>query len=101
MYKIRKTRQAEKDYATAVKNGYELKLDKIHEVIERDPYERTPGHRYEELTGNLRGIHSRSLDYTNRFTYEILPNSEQLRHPETGELYEGIVRVHSAWRHPY
>jgi Txe/YoeB family toxin of toxin-antitoxin system len=101
MYKTRRSKQAKKDYSTAVKNGYKSKLDEIHEVIERDPYEPTPGHRYEELKGDLKGIHSRRLNLSNRFTYEILLNAEDLRHPETGELYDGIVRVLTMWGHSY
>jgi Txe/YoeB family toxin of Txe-Axe toxin-antitoxin module len=101
VYKIERTRRADKGYDIAVKNGYESKLDKIAEVIERDPYEPTPGHRFEELKGDLKGIYSRRLNLSNRFTYEILPNAEQLRHPETGELYEGIIRVLTIWRHTY
>jgi Txe/YoeB family toxin of Txe-Axe toxin-antitoxin module len=44
---------------------------------------------------------ARRLNQQHRFVYEVLPNDDGLRHPETGELYDGIVFVVSMWGHPY
>jgi Txe/YoeB family toxin of Txe-Axe toxin-antitoxin module len=53
MYDVEWTRQAKKDYGVAKKSGFASKLADIFKVIERDPFEDTPGHHYEELKDNL------------------------------------------------
>ncbi|GBU21492.1 hypothetical protein R80B4_01385 [Fibrobacteres bacterium R8-0-B4] len=98
MYDVDWTRQAKKDYDIAKKNGFARKLSEIFSVVERDPYEDTPGHHYEALLDNLKGIHTRRLNIHNRFVYEILPNTEK-RKDEYGIEYEGIVNVLIMWGH--
>ncbi|MDR2693571.1 MAG: hypothetical protein LBB74_05070, partial [Chitinispirillales bacterium] len=66
--------QAKKDHEVLTKNGFAPKLAEFLDVVERDPYEDTPGHHYEELLSNLKGIHSRRINRSNQFTYEVLPN---------------------------
>jgi len=100
MYKLRQTKQAQKDYEIATKNGYTDKLVEIFDVVERDPFEKTPGHHYEELKGNLKGRRSRRINRPNRFTYEVLPNDEGLK-DKYGKQYDGIVRILTMWGHPY
>jgi len=100
MYKLRRAKQAQRDYETATKNGFTDKLAEIFDVVERDPYENTPGHHYEELKGNLKGRHSRRLNRHNRFIYEVLPNDEALKDKD-GNPYDGIVRILTMWGHHY
>jgi Txe/YoeB family toxin of Txe-Axe toxin-antitoxin module len=67
-------------------------------VIERDPFEDTPGHHYEELKDNLKGKHTRRLNLQNRFAYEVLENTDKLK-DDNGVEYDGIVRVLTMWGH--
>jgi len=98
MYDVDWTRQAKKDYDIAKNNGFARKLSEMLSVVERDPYEDTPGHHYEALTDNLKGIHTRRLNRQNRFVYEVLPNTE-MRKDEYGIEYDGIVNVLIMWGH--
>jgi plasmid maintenance system killer protein len=67
-------------------------------TVENDPYK--PTQHFERLTGNLKGLYSRQINYKNRFVYTVLPNTENAR-DEDGNLYDGIVRVHESWGHKY
>jgi len=98
MYKIRGTKQAEKDKDICERAGFKAKLDEIIKTIEKDPYD--PSQNFERLKGNLKGFCSRRINFDNRFCYEVLPNSENARDKD-GNLYDGIVRVHRAWGHNY
>jgi Txe/YoeB family toxin of toxin-antitoxin system len=100
MYRLDESKQAGKDYETAERAGRGAKLDEILAVMERDPYEDTPGHRFEQLVGNLKGACSRRIDYHNRIVYTVHPNTEGAK-DDNGNLYDGIVRVHNAWGHRY
>jgi addiction module RelE/StbE family toxin len=100
MFRLDWTRQAKKDYAIAVKSGYGDELTEMFKVVSKNPYDpKPPKHRYEELTGNLKGIHTRHLDHTNRFAYHIVNNDDNDADPETGEEYEGIVKIINMWGH--
>jgi len=98
MYDVDWTRQAKKDHAIVKKNGFASKLAEFLNVVERDPYEDTPGHHYEELKSNLKGIHTRRFNRPNRFTYEVVENTEK-RKDHNGVEYDGIVRVLALWGH--
>jgi len=100
MYKLRWSKQAIKDKDDAERAGLKPKLSKILGVLERNPYEPTPGHRFEQLKGNLKGACSRRIDYNNRVIYTILPNNEGVRDKD-GNLYEGIAYIDRAWGHIY
>jgi Txe/YoeB family toxin of toxin-antitoxin system len=99
-YKIEWSRQAEKDAVEIERAGLKDKVKKMQGVLRRNPYERTPGHRLEELKGNLKGMFSRRINRPNRLVYSIFPNTENLKDPKTGELYTGIVVIDSMWGHP-
>jgi len=98
MYSVDMSNQAEKDHENVVRGGLSKKLAEILKTVEEDPYK--PTQQFERLTGNLKGLCSRRLNLHNRFIYEVQPNDEGLRHPETGEFYSGIVYVVSMWGHP-
>jgi len=98
MYRDEYTRQAKKDARIVRQNGFKDKADEIIKIIRRNPYEDTPGHFFEELKGNLKGRYSRRLNYHNRFTYEVLDNTEKQK-DDNGVEYEGIVNVLTMWGH--
>jgi Txe/YoeB family toxin of toxin-antitoxin system len=100
MYKIRWSRRALKDKWYVDRAGLGDKLSKMLGVVERDPYEQTPGHYCEKLAGNLNNAYSRRIDYHNRFIYTVLPNTENAINDKTGKLYDGFVYVHRSWGHP-
>ena len=100
MYLMTKSKQAEKDYDTAVRAGHRAWLAEIFSVIRKNPYEPTSGHHFERLTGNLKGYCSRQIDYHNRVIYTVLPNTECARDKD-GNLYDGIVHINRAWGHIY
>jgi len=100
MYRVDWTREAKKDRETAIKNGYAAEVVKALNVVRQNPRDPNPSeHCYEELKGNFKGIHTRRLNRKNRFAYQILNNNEKDTDPETGEEYEGIVKIISMWGH--
>jgi Txe/YoeB family toxin of toxin-antitoxin system len=98
MYRIDRSRQAEKDAETCKRAGYKKQLNKIMETIERNPYE--PTQFFEKLVGNLKNMYSRHINYHNRVVYSVFPNTENAR-DDNGDLYDGIVRIHESWGHEY
>jgi len=98
MYKAYFTKLAQKDAKTAKQNGYKDRIDEITETVERDPFEPTPGHRFEGLKGYDPPIYTRRINRHHRFVYTIEPNTENER-DENGVPYEGIVVVHRIWGH--
>jgi|TergutMp193P3_1026864.scaffolds.fasta_scaffold32856_2 Txe/YoeB family toxin of toxin-antitoxin system len=100
MYRIDVTRRARKELETAKKNGCGVEINKILKVVERDPFEPTPGHRFEKLVGELKDHYSRRINYHNRFIYTVLPNTEGAK-DIYGKPYEGVVRIHKCWEHKY
>jgi len=90
-YKALFTGPAHKDAKIARKNGFKDKIDEMIETVERNPFEPTPGHRFERLKGNLQDQYSRRITGFHRFIYEVYPNSEELKDEKTGKLYDGIV----------
>jgi len=101
MYKVNWARQAKKDYAIALKNGYEVKVVEILNTLREKPLApEPPNHCFEPLKGNLKGMYSRRMDYSNRFVYSVFPNVDGLKN-KNGDIYEGIVLIDSMWGHPY
>jgi len=100
MYKVDFTKRAEKDMETCFLTKHRGKLGEILTVMERNPYEPTPKQHFEQLKGNLNGHFSRRIDHHNRVFYTVYPNDENAI-DENGNLYEGIVLIHSAWGHIY
>jgi Txe/YoeB family toxin of toxin-antitoxin system len=96
VYKIRWTKQAQKDAVPIERAGLKKEVAKIMGTVERDPYEQSQ--RFEKLVGNMKDKCSRRINYHHRFVYEVLPNTENLK-DANGELYEGIVKVISMWGH--
>jgi Txe/YoeB family toxin of toxin-antitoxin system len=100
VYKLRWTKQADRDSEKVERSKCKDRVAEIHGVIEHEPYEPTPGHFFEKLKGYKNETFSRHIDYHHRFVYEVLPNPEGLKN-EKGEPYKGIVRVLRMWAHIY
>jgi len=101
MYLVDKSKQAQKDYEAGIRfKWYAIKMAEILAVLRRNPFEPTPGHRFERLVGNLKGICSRQINHKNRVIYTVFPNTKGLL-DEHGTPYEGIVYIFVAWGHDY
>ena len=98
MNSINWTNKAKKDIARCRRAGYGKQLAKILNTVKKDPYD--PSQDFERLSGNLKEYCSRRINKGNRFLYEVLPNTKNLRDKD-GNLYDGIVRVYEAWGHNY
>jgi len=99
MYKILRTKRAQKDAKICEHAGFGAQLDEILDTVEEDPYR--PTQHFERLTGDLKGYYSRQINYKNRFLYTVLPNDMGLKDNDSNRLYDGIVVVHEAWGHKY
>jgi Txe/YoeB family toxin of toxin-antitoxin system len=97
MYKLRRAARAKKDMEVAERAGFKSRVADIMGTIVKNPYERSQG--FKKLKG-LRGeTFSRQINDKHRVVYKVLPNSENLKDPQTGKPYKGIVRVISLWTH--
>jgi len=68
-------------------------------IVERNPFEPTPGHRFEKLKGYNPPIYTRRIDRKNRFVYTVEDNAEEAKDEASGEPYTGIVYIHRMWGH--
>jgi Txe/YoeB family toxin of toxin-antitoxin system len=101
MYKLKLSKQANKDMEIAEREGCKDRISEMMGIIEQNPFEPTPGHRFEKLMGYPADTYSRRITGFHRFIYEVLPNTEKLRNEENGEIYQGFVKVVSMWAHNY
>jgi len=95
-YKIKYTRQAEKDAKLLEQAGLKESAVKLLNIIKDNPYQNPP--RYEKLQGDFKGSYSRRINKQHRLIYDVLPNDEGLK-DENGKLYKGIVKIIRLWTH--
>ena len=95
-YKIKYTKQAEKDARLLEQSKLEKNAIELLSIIKKDPYQNPPP--YEKLKGELQGSYSRRINKQHRIVYDVLPNTEELK-DENGEPYIGIVKVIRMWTH--
>jgi len=101
MFMIDKSNQAVKDYEKAKRfKWYARRMAEILIVLQRAPFEPTPGQGFERLSGNLKGYCSRQINHGNRILYKVFPNTVGAR-DKNGDLYEGTVFLYRAWGHNY
>jgi len=86
MYKLKLSTQAAKDMDTAERHGYKDTISEMMGIVEQNPFEPTPGHRFEKLVGYPKDTYSRRITKFHRFIYEVLPNTAKLRNEKTGEI---------------
>jgi len=95
-YKLKYTRQAEKDARLLEQAGLDKIAIKLLAVVKENPYQNPP--EYEKLKGDMSGLYSRRINRKHRLVYDVLPNSDKLK-DENGKLYKGVVKVLSMWTH--
>ncbi|GBU21727.1 hypothetical protein R80B4_01627 [Fibrobacteres bacterium R8-0-B4] len=98
MYNVVWTKQAKKDHKFVVANALDVTLAEILNTVRVNPFELTPGHRFEKLKRYSPSIYTRRLDYYNRFVYTVEPNTAGAKDHKS-RPYEGIVIIHRMWGH--
>lgn len=84
MYKIVFTKQAQKDAKKAAHSGLKKTIQKLLDLIKRDPFEKPPP--YEKLIGDLSGAYSRRINIQHRLVYQVYED-------------EKIIKVIRMWTH--
>lgn len=84
MFKLQFTSQANKDAKKINKNNLKPKVEKLLEIIKKDPFQNPPP--YKELLGELKGTHSRRINIQHRLVYQILKEQK-------------IIKIISMWDH--
>ena len=95
-YKLKYTRQAEKDAKLLEQAGLKESAVTLLNIIKDNPYKNPP--RYEKLQGDFKGSYSRRINKQHRLIYDVLANDEGLK-DENEKLYKGIVKVIRLWAH--
>ena len=95
-YKLKYTKQAEKDARLLEQAGLDKIAVKLLAVIQENPYQNPPS--YEKLKGDFKGSVSRRINRQHRIIYDVLPNNENLKDAD-GKLYKGIIKVIRMWMH--
>jgi len=95
-YKLKYTKQAEKDARLLERSGLDKIAKNLLFIIQNNPFQTPP--EYEALKGDRKGTYSRRINRKHRFVYEVLPNDDDLKDSE-GNLYMGFVKIISMWTH--
>jgi len=95
-YKLKYTRQADKDARLLERAGLNKIAAKLLSVIKENPWQNPPS--YEKLQGDMKDSYSRRINKQHRIVYDVLPNDDKLE-DENGILYKGIVKVIRMWTH--
>ena len=95
-YKLKYTRQADKDARLLEQAGLDEIATRLLAVIEENPCQNPP--EYEKLRGNLTGLYSRRINKQHRMVYAVLPNTANLTDANK-EPYKGIVKIIRMWTH--
>ena len=95
-YKLKYTRQAEKDARLLEQAGLEKTAKELLAIIQRNPYQNPPP--FEKLRGDFKGSFSRRINRQHRIIYDVLSNEEGLK-DDAGNLYKGIVKIIRMWTH--
>jgi len=84
MYNIIYSSQAQKDAKKADKSGIKNNIQKIIEILQKNPYQSPPP--FEKLLGDLSGAYSRRINMQHRLVYQIYEK-------------EKIVKIIRMWTH--
>lgn len=71
MYQIVYSRLAKKDAKKLARSNLKHQAMELLEILASDPFQTPP--RYESLTGDLVGCHSRRINLQHRIVYEVFP----------------------------
>lgn len=76
-WRLRFTKQAQKDAANLAAAGLRPKAEALLEVLRDDPFQRPPP--FEKLVGDLRGAYSRRINIQHRLVYEVLEDVRMVK----------------------
>ena len=74
MWKIKFTKEAEKDKKLLKSAGLVEKAKKLLNVLSENPYKNPPS--FEKLVGNLKGYYSRRINLHHRIVYRVLDDQK-------------------------
>jgi len=77
MWKIRYTRQAQKDARKLASSGLKPKAEELLKLIANNPYQNPPP--YEKLVGNLAGAISRRINIQHRLVYQVYEEDRYIK----------------------
>lgn len=83
-WRLRFTKQAQKDAAKLEAAGLRPKAEALLAVLREDPFRRPPP--FEKLVGDLRGAYSRRINLQHRLVYEVVADVR-------------VVKVLRMWTH--
>ncbi len=83
-WKVIFTNQAQKDARKIADSGLKLKVEKLIEILQSNPFQKSPS--YEKLVGDLSGAYSRRINIQHRLVYQIIEK-------------EKIVKIIRMWTH--
>ena len=83
-WKVIFTKQAQKDARKITDSGLKLKVEKLLEILQSNPFQKPPP--YEKLAGDLSGAYSRRINIQHRLVYQILEKAK-------------IVKIIRMWTH--
>ena len=95
-YKLKYTRQADKDARNLERSGLDKTAIKLLAIIQSNPFQNPPP--YEKLKGDFNNLYSRRINKQHRIVYDVLPNNENLK-DENGYTYKGIIKIIRMWTH--
>ena len=83
-WKLRYTKQAQKDAKKLSASGLKVKAQLILNIVKENPYQNPPPD--EKLVGDLNGAYSRRINIQHRLVYQVYEN-------------EHIIKVLRLWTH--
>jgi len=98
VYKLKYTRQAEKDARLLECAGLDKIAVKLLAIVKNNPFQIQNPPAYEKLRGDLKGSYSRRINKQHRIVYDVLPNEENIN-DENGIPYDGFVKIIRMWTH--
>ena len=87
-YVIKMFKAAVKDYEELKRKGMKDKADGILTLLSENPFKTTP--KYEELSGQYKGVYSRRLNRQDRIVYEVRDTDD----PDVKEVVIIRMRTH-------
>ncbi len=77
IWRVYFTKQAQKDAKKISSVGLRSKVEKLLEVLKKDPFPNPPP--YEKLVGDLEGAYSRRINIQHRLVYQVLKKNKVVK----------------------
>ena len=71
------TKQAQKDAKKISEAGFKVKVKKLLDVVESNPFKNSPP--YEKLVGDLTGAYSRRINIQHRLIYQVYQEEKAIK----------------------